>query len=113
VFDRGQLGNAAGTLALVVSASSRTLEWTDEQWLAGAREALAQWRVSAAPTLLKVVTEKRATFACTVGLQRPAMVAARGLLLAGDYVAGPYPSTLEGAVRSGVAAARAIASNVN
>ncbi|MEI8163470.1 MAG: FAD-dependent oxidoreductase, partial [Betaproteobacteria bacterium] len=27
--------------------------------------------------------------------------------LAGDYVAGDYPATLEGAVRSGVAAARA------
>jgi squalene-associated FAD-dependent desaturase len=113
VFDRGQLGNAAGMLALVVSASSRTREWTDEQWLACAREALEQWRVNAAPTLLKAITEKRATFACTVGLQRPAMAAARGLLLAGDYVAGPYPSTLEGAVRSGVAAARAIANNAN
>ncbi|MBK7767293.1 MAG: FAD-dependent oxidoreductase [Sulfuritalea sp.] len=29
-----------------------------------------------------------------------------GLWLAGDYVAGDYPATLEGAVRSGVAAAR-------
>ncbi|MFM8344024.1 MAG: FAD-dependent oxidoreductase, partial [Betaproteobacteria bacterium] len=26
--------------------------------------------------------------------------------VAGDYVEGPYPSTLEGAVRSGVAAAQ-------
>jgi hydroxysqualene dehydroxylase len=107
IFDRGQLGNAAGTLALVVSASSRTLDWSDEQWLACTREALAQWRMPTQPTLLKVITEKRATFACTVGLQRPAMLATRGLLLAGDYVAGPYPSTLEGAVRSGVAAAKA------
>jgi monoamine oxidase len=31
-----------------------------------------------------------------------------GLWLAGDYVAGEYPATLEGAVRSGVAAARQI-----
>jgi monoamine oxidase len=29
-----------------------------------------------------------------------------GLLLAGDYVAGDYPATIEGAVRSGIAAAR-------
>jgi predicted NAD/FAD-dependent oxidoreductase len=32
---------------------------------------------------------------------------APGLLAAGDHVAGPYPATLEAAVRSGVAAARA------
>ena len=35
------------------------------------------------------------------------MTAAPGLLVCGDYIDGPYPATLEGAVRSGVAAARA------
>ena len=35
------------------------------------------------------------------------MAVAAGLFAAGDYVEGPYPATLEGAVRSGVAAARA------
>jgi predicted NAD/FAD-dependent oxidoreductase len=35
------------------------------------------------------------------------MRAAPGLVVCGDYVEGPYPATLEGAVRSGVAAARA------
>ena len=30
-----------------------------------------------------------------------------GLMAAGDYIEGPYPATLEGAVRSGVHAARA------
>jgi monoamine oxidase len=39
------------------------------------------------------------------GLERPAASIAPGLLAAGDYVAGPYPATLEGAVRSGEAAA--------
>jgi len=29
-------------------------------------------------------------------------------MLAGDYVAGDYPATIEAAVRSGVAAARAL-----
>ena len=52
--------------------------------------------------------EKRATFACTPGLQRPGMQVAAGLLACGDYIAGPYPATLEGAVRSGLAAARAL-----
>jgi predicted NAD/FAD-dependent oxidoreductase len=54
------------------------------------------------------VVEKRATFACTPGLERPAMHIAPGLLACGDYVAGPYPATLEGAVRSGLNAAKAV-----
>ena len=33
---------------------------------------------------------------------------AAGLLAAGDYIAGPYPATLEGAVRSGLQAAGAL-----
>jgi predicted NAD/FAD-dependent oxidoreductase len=39
------------------------------------------------------------------GLRRPAQALASGLVAAGDYVQGPYPATLEGAVRSGLAAA--------
>jgi monoamine oxidase len=35
------------------------------------------------------------------------MTISPGLFAAGDHVDGPYPATLEGAVRSGVAAARA------
>jgi predicted NAD/FAD-dependent oxidoreductase len=56
-----------------------------------------------------VAAEKRATFRCTPGLQRPPAGVAPGLFAAGDYVEGPYPATLEGAVRSGVAAAAALA----
>jgi hypothetical protein len=52
--------------------------------------------------------EKRATFACTPGLQRPALAIAPGLWACGDYVEGPYPATLEGAVRSAIAVARQI-----
>jgi hypothetical protein len=55
------------------------------------------------------LTEKRATFRCVPGLARPAGVVAPGLLAAGDYIAGPYPATLEGAVRCAVAAARTAA----
>jgi len=55
-----------------------------------------------------VLTEKRATFRCTPALERPPMAIAPGLLAAGDYVRGPYPATLEGAVRSAVAAVQSL-----
>jgi len=56
---------------------------------------------------LLTITERRATFACTAGLERPPTFIAPGLQACGDYITGPYPATLEGAVRSGLAAARA------
>jgi squalene-associated FAD-dependent desaturase len=58
--------------------------------------------------VVQTVAEKRATFRCTPSLARPAAAIAPGLWAAGDYVAGPYPATLEGAVRSGLAAAAAL-----
>ena len=57
---------------------------------------------------LRTIVEKRATFRCTPRLDRPPMRIAPGLVAAGDYIDGPYPATLEGAVRSGVAAAQAL-----
>jgi len=74
--------------------------------LAQAREALGA-QIPGPLELVRVVVEKRATFACTPGLDRPPTDVAPGLFAAGDYIAGPYPATLEGAVRSGVAAAAA------
>jgi predicted NAD/FAD-dependent oxidoreductase len=59
--------------------------------------------------IVRSIAERRATFRCTPGLHRPPMQAAGAhgtAWVAGDYIAGPYPSTLEGAVRSGVAAAQ-------
>jgi squalene-associated FAD-dependent desaturase len=103
VFDRGQLGDAPGLLAFVISASAGTLEDLQSQVVAQAREQLQLELL-----VVKTVVEKRATFACTPGLLRPPMQIAPGLLACGDYVDGPYPATLEGAVRSGLRAASAI-----
>ncbi|MDO4769576.1 MAG: FAD-dependent oxidoreductase, partial [Brachymonas sp.] len=57
--------------------------------------------------IIRTPLEKRATFICSPALQRPPMQIASGLLACGDYVQGPYPATLEGAVRSGLQAAEA------
>jgi len=103
VFDRGLLDGPAGLLAFVVSASQGERETLQAQVLDQARAQLGL-----ALRVVQTVVEKRATFACTPGLQRPPQAVAPGLLACGDYVAGPYPATLEGAVRSGAAAARAL-----
>lgn len=101
VFDRGQLDGTQGLLAFVVSASAGGRARTEHQVLqqAAAQLALPALRV------VQTVVEKRATFACTPGLQRPGMQVLPGLSACGDYVDGPYPATLEGAVLSGTAAA--------
>jgi monoamine oxidase len=51
--------------------------------------------------VVQTVVEKRATFACTPGLRRPEARITSQVWACGDYLTGPYPSTLEGAVRSG------------
>lgn len=102
VFDRAQLGGPDGLLAFVVSASSGDSADLTAQVL---QQAEAQLGLKN-PHAIKTVVEKRATFACTPSLRRPGMQVAHGLLACGDYVDGPYPATLEGAVRSGLAAAR-------
>ena len=61
------------------------------------------------PVWSRVIREQRATFSCRPGLFRPpSATPVRGLWLAGDYVCADYPATLEGAVRSGVAAGRQV-----
>lgn len=102
VFDRGRLGGPAGLLAFVVSASEADRARVEAQVLAQARSQLGLEDLQP----LQTVVEKRATFACTPGLQRPRMALAPGLWACGDYTEGPYPATLEGAVLSGGAAAR-------
>ena len=101
VFDRGQLDGHQGLLAFVVSTSDGDRTQIEQQVL---RQATAQLGI---PSLqaVQTVVEKRATLACTPGLQRPGMQVLPGLTACGDYVDGPYPATLEGAVLSGSAVA--------
>ena len=102
VFDRGQLGGPAGLLAFVVSASTGDRQQLQEQVTAQA--AALGWKVQPVQT----VVEKRATFACTPGLRRPPVRIAAGLVACGDFVEGPSPATIEGAVRSALEAADAL-----
>jgi squalene-associated FAD-dependent desaturase len=117
VFDRGQLDAAqAGLLAVVISASSEAIQAGHE---ALAKAVAAQLATAfrqpqlASPAWTQVISEKRATFACTPGLARPANDTGLGkLLLAGDYTASDYPATLESAVRSGRLAAQALLAQI-
>ena len=102
VFDRARLGGPAGLLAFVVSASVGDGETLTRQVLAQAARQLGLDGLQP----VRTIVEKRATFACAPGLRRPAGRIAAGLFACGDYIAGPYPATLEGAVRSGLEAAR-------
>ncbi|WP_168191755.1 hydroxysqualene dehydroxylase HpnE [Chromobacterium phragmitis] len=108
LFDREALAGEAGLVAAVLSAPT---ELPDAGELAA--RALADARRVAPhlpdPVQRRVVVEKRATFASEVGLDRPAARSAlKGVYLAGDWTHPEYPATLEGAARSGAAAAAAV-----
>jgi predicted NAD/FAD-dependent oxidoreductase len=110
LFDRGALCGQRGLIAAVISARGRHMDLPTAQLESGIHDEIARLVPDLpAPMAVQTITEKRATFACVPDLQRPvSRTGLRGLWLAGDYVAGDYPATLEGAVRSGVAAARQI-----
>ncbi len=101
VFDRGQLDAPPGVLAFVLSASRGDTDALQAQAIEHGRRLLNLPDLQA----IAAVTEKRATFACMPDVVRPPMAVAHALWACGDYVEGPYPATLEGAVRCGLAAA--------
>jgi hydroxysqualene dehydroxylase len=114
VFDRGTLGGEKGLLAAVISASGPHEELSKEALVSRIDSELrAALRELPAPRWSQVIAEKRATFSCRPGTERPeGATPLSGLMLAGDYIAGDYPGTLEAAVRSGVAAATMIPPSV-
>lgn len=107
-FDLGALGVAAGRFTFVISGAADWAragrEATVAAVLAQAAEAFPTGTWPVAPQVVSCMVEQRATFRCVTGLSRPGSCVAPGLVAAGDYVAGPYPATLEGAVRSGLQA---------
>ena len=111
-FKLGRQAAGVDRVTLVVSAAGRWLERGSD---AVAAAAVAQYRRALRiaddepVALASVRADKRATFRCSVGVARPSMDILPGLRAAADWVAGPYPATLEAAVLAGEAAARASA----
>lgn len=98
-----------GHASVTISAANRMVDdraegiaaatWRDVRQALGLPEPMPIWRV---------VKERRATFAATSAQERlrpAARTAIKNLALAGDWTATGLPATIEGAIRSGRAAA--------
>ena len=117
VFDKGRLYGRSGApqhLGFIVSAARRSLTRSRAALVASAEEALRRFfpAMSGAQVLRALVLrEAQGTFAASPALEglRPGVeTPIKGLFLAGDWTATGLPATIEGAVRSGDAAARAL-----
>ncbi len=109
-FDRGQLCGQDGLIAVIISAEGAHQKLSQQ---ALGETIIEELKVAfpylPAPEWHKVIAEKRATFACTAGLKRPAQQSKiKNLYLAGDFTKGDYPATIEGAIKSGLSAAQLV-----
>lgn len=111
---RGWTKDRGSYCELVISASWPELQMGREEILSSAlAEFYLFFPAAKQATLLKtgVLKEARATFSVTPGLDRyrhPQATHWPGLFLAGDWTRTEWPSTMEGAVRSGRLAAGAV-----
>jgi squalene-associated FAD-dependent desaturase len=119
VFDKGWIFGRKGApqhLSFIVSAAHRSLERSNGELVAAAEAALRRYFPAmreAAVLRSLVLREPEATFSAGPEGEalRPANATALpGLFLAGDWTATGLPATIEGAVRSGYAAAEAVES---
>ncbi len=109
-FDRGQLCEQHGLVAVIISAAGSHQKLTQEMLVKAIIDELSiAFPQLPTPEWSKVIAEKRATFACTAGLSHPKQKTnVQNLYLAGDYTEGNYPATIEGAIRSGLSAAQLV-----
>jgi hydroxysqualene dehydroxylase len=110
LFSRELLDGHVGLASVVISTEASGAKIAHEA-LATAIDAQLRRLLPRlpAPVWTQVIAERRATYACTPALPRPAPGAlAAHLFLAGDYTETELPATLEAAMRSGVAAARSL-----
>ena len=109
IFDRGQLCDQPGMLAVVISAKGTHQELPQNELARQVHEELRSRFALPDPLWSRVIAEKRATFSCTPDLQRPeSRTPVPRLFIAGDYTRSRYPATLESAVRSGQSCANFI-----
>jgi squalene-associated FAD-dependent desaturase len=114
VFDKGRLFGRAGApqhLAFIVSAAVRASARTNAELALLAETALRRYfpvMAGAAVTRSLVMREAEATFSCGPEAERARFgpgTSIPGLYVAGDWTNTGLPATIEGAVRSGLAAA--------
>lgn len=114
---RGYAPERGSYVELVIAGSRTELPLSRAELLAPALEELKRFFPEAGRARLVksgILKEARATFSVTPGLDRhrPAQATGlRGLYLAGDWTATGWPSTMEGAARSGRLAAGALRGN--
>jgi uncharacterized protein with NAD-binding domain and iron-sulfur cluster len=117
VFDKGRLFGREGApqhLSFIVSAARRDLARPNAELVASAEATLRRYfpaMAGASVTRSLVLRDPAATFASTPEAEslRPGPVTTiPGLFLAGDWTDTGLPATIEGAVRSGQAAADAV-----
>ena len=111
LLDLGDAGHP-GRMAVVISGPGSHMALDNAALCADVTAQIgAHFPRWPAPTHSLVIREKRATFSChaDVAALRPGTrTAVTGCWLAGDYTDTGLPATLEGALRSGVRAAREI-----
>jgi len=118
VFDRRDIlarssrppDSLAHIVAVVISASGPHDALDRDALVAACDAQLRRLRTKLPPLAWSLpIVERRATYACVPARPRPPHVhLAANVALAGDYVHATFPATLEAAVQSGLAAARAI-----
>jgi squalene-associated FAD-dependent desaturase len=117
VFDKGRLGGREGApqhLSFVVSAAYRSASKSNAELVGAAEATLRRYFPAMAGAVVQralVLREPMATFASSPERERlrpGPQTPVPGLFLAGDWTATGLPATIEGAVRSGEAAAEAV-----
>jgi len=102
------------SISAVISAADAWLDLSEHQIAERVVADIVRcmpWAAAATLVSARTIKEKRATFAPTISTEqaRPAATLGPGsLILAGDYTDTGWPSTMEGAVRSGLIAAAAV-----
>ena len=122
LFNKGIDEQSSQHLHAVISAADAWMELTEQEIvelvMADIHRALPK-SIGIEPMQARSIKEKRATFAATPEIEkwRPGAVASyigvggggiKNLFLAGDWCDTGWPATMEGAVRSGYAAASGI-----